>query len=61
MLRTTFGFHQDSYYAYTKVHKLTPWRPPAMAVAGLLGLRCLAMIGLQMLRPTRTTSSGGRN
>ncbi len=60
-MRATVGFHQDSYHAYTKVHELTPWRPPAMTVASLLGMRCLALMGLQLLRPKRATSSGGRN
>lgn len=60
-MRSTIGFHRDSYLVYTKFHALRPWWPPAMTVASVLGLRCLALITLQLLRPSRATSSGGKN
>lgn len=60
-MRSTIGFHRDSYLAYTKVHRLTPWRPPAMLVAVLLAIRCGLLVALQLLQPSRATSSGGRN
>ena len=60
-MRSTVGFHKDSYLAYTKVHGLAPWRPPALLVAALLSVRCGLLVLLQLLRPARATSSGGRN
>ena len=60
-MRSTIAFHMDAYHAYTKVYGFAPWRPGAVMVGALLALRGLMLIGLQLLRPSRATSSGGKN
>jgi len=60
-LRSTVAFHRDAYHAYTKVYKLSTWHPRALAAAVLLETRCAVLMTLQLLRPSRATSSGGKN
>lgn len=60
-LRAMRAFHQGAYLAYVKVHGLSRLNPlrwlAAIALAGRAGL----MLVLQIVRPGRSTSSGGRN
>jgi N-acetylglucosaminyl-diphospho-decaprenol L-rhamnosyltransferase len=59
--RSTFAFHEDAYHAYVKVHQLSPLHPVSCAVGGLLAARMAMMMALQIVRPGKATSSGGKN
>jgi GT2 family glycosyltransferase len=59
--RMTVAFNRDSYLAYVKYHQLSRWNPRAMFAAFALSMRTVILMGLQLLRPARATSSGGKN
>lgn len=59
--RATVAFNRDAYLAYIKVHGLGPAHPGRLFAGMTLTLRTLALLALQVLRPTAATSSGGRN
>ena len=59
--RMTFAFNRDAYLAYTKYHQLSRWSLKRVFAALALSTRAGLLMGLQLLRPTRPTSSGGRN
>ena len=59
--RMTVGFNRDAYLAYIKVHHLGPWDPRRWFAALALSARAGCLMGLQLLRPGRATSSGGTN
>lgn len=59
--RMTIAFNRDSYLAYVKYHQLSRWSPRAAFAAFALSIRTLLLMGLQLLRPARATSSGGKN
>lgn len=60
-VRALRAFHHGAYRAYAKAHGLSPLNPLRWLVAGALVLRGALMLVLQLLRPGRATSSGGRN
>jgi N-acetylglucosaminyl-diphospho-decaprenol L-rhamnosyltransferase len=59
--RSTIAFHRDAYLAYTKVHHLGPFHPGTWMVAAILTTRASLLMLLQLLRPWKPVSSGGRN
>lgn len=59
--RTTVGFHQDAYYAYVKVKHLRGIHPLSLFAAAALSVRASCLMLVQLARPGRATSSGGRN
>ena len=59
--RSNLAFHKDAYHAYVKVHQLPSWHPASWAVAGVLAARMTLMMTVQIARPGRATSSGGKN
>jgi N-acetylglucosaminyl-diphospho-decaprenol L-rhamnosyltransferase len=59
--RMTLAFNRDSYLAYTKYHQLSRWSSRRLFAAVALTTRACLLMGLQLLRPSRPTSSGSRN
>ena len=59
--RMTIAFNRDAYLAYVKVHGLSPRSPRRWFAAAALSARAGCLMALQLLRPQRATSSGGRN
>jgi N-acetylglucosaminyl-diphospho-decaprenol L-rhamnosyltransferase len=59
--RMTIAFNRDSYRAYVMYHQLAPRNPRRIFAAVALTTRAILLMGLQLLRPTRATSSGGHN
>jgi len=59
--RMTIAFNRDSYLCYIKVLQLGPLDPRRLLAAGMLSARALLLMGAQLLRPGRATSSGGKN
>ncbi len=60
-LRSLLAFHRGAYLAYTKVHALAAWHPLRWLAALALTARGTALLVVQVLRPGKSTSSGGRN
>lgn len=59
--RMTIAFNRDSYLAYVSWHQLGPLDPRRLFAAAALSVRAALLMGIQLLRPARATSSGGRN
>lgn len=59
--RMTIAFNRDAYLAYVKVLELAPYHPMRILAATALTMRAFFLMSLQLLRPSRATSSGGRN
>jgi GT2 family glycosyltransferase len=59
--RSTIAFHRDAYLAFTKVHHLGRLHPLTWMAAAVLTMRASALMLLQLLRPWKAVSSGGRN
>ncbi|MCP4766458.1 MAG: glycosyltransferase family 2 protein [Gammaproteobacteria bacterium] len=59
--KSTISFHRDAYLAYTKVHGWSAYHPLRLFAAAALSARATCLLILQFLRPTRATSSGGKN
>jgi GT2 family glycosyltransferase len=57
----TVAFNRDAYLAYVKVHGLRRLSPRRVFAACALTTRALCLMAVQLLRPTRATSSGGVN
>ena len=59
--RMTIAFNHDAYLAYVKVHALSRFAPRRLFAASALTARALCLMAVQLTRPGRATSSGGRN
>ena len=60
-VRTTLAFHRDAYLAYVKIHSLARMHPLRLFAGLALSARAACLLLVQVLRPGRATSSGGRN
>lgn len=59
--KATISFHRDAYLAYTKVNGWSALHPLRLFAAAALGVRATCLMVMQLLRPGRATSSGGKN
>ncbi len=59
--RSTIAFHQDAFQAYVKTRHLPVMHPLSLITAGALTVRACCLTVVQLVRPHRSTSSGGRN
>jgi hypothetical protein len=59
--RFTLVFHRDAYLAYVKIHRLAAYDPRRWFAGLALSSRALCLMLVQVLRPGRATSSGGKN
>ena len=60
-VKATISFHRDAYLAYTKVNDWSALHPLRLFAATALTARAALLMGMQLLRPGRATSSGGKN
>jgi GT2 family glycosyltransferase len=59
--RATIAFHKDAFLAYTKIKQLGVLHPLRWFAWCALSVRMVGLLMVQILRPHRTTCSGGRN
>jgi GT2 family glycosyltransferase len=57
----TLAFHRDAYLAYVKINSLAHVHPLRLFAGLALSVRAACLLLVQVLRPGRATSSGGRN
>lgn len=60
-LQLTISFNQDAHLAYVNYHGLSKTSPLFWLVGFALFARTVAMLFLLCMRPTKATSSGGKN
>lgn len=60
-LQMNRAFNDGAYLAYVEYHQLANWDPRRIVVKIILTFRMLLLVFIQFLRPSKATSSGGKN
>ena len=60
-MEMNLAFNQGAYLAYASYHRLGRFDPRRLLVKLVLMVRTLVLAGVQVLEPSKATSSGGRN
>ena len=55
------AFHDGAYLAYVEHYQLGKFHPQRLLAKAILTTRFILLVGLQLLRPSQATSSGGKN
>lgn len=60
-LKMNVAFHRGAYLAYVEFRQLREYDPRRLFAKFILTARMILLLGAQFLRPSKATSSGGRN